>query len=79
MAAYVVQALYTSANALTHDQSLANLFNAVGTSKPNDVGAAMALRNYGRRWDELAERRAAIRPFLLERAEEARSLFSAAG
>ena len=35
------------------------------------------LENYGRTWEELAERRAAIRPFLLDRADEARRLMEA--
>jgi hypothetical protein len=54
--------------------ALRNLFNAVGTSVPPEAGAAAALRNYGHTWDELAGRRAMIRPFLLERADEARQL-----
>ncbi len=54
--------------------ALRNLFNAVGTSVPDDAGRARALENYGHTWEELAERRAAIRPFLLDRAAEARRL-----
>ena len=54
--------------------ALRNLFNAVGTSVPPEAGAAAALRNYGHTWDQLAGRRAMIRPFLLERADEARRL-----
>lgn len=54
--------------------ALRNLFNAVGTSVPDEAGRAGALQNYGHAWEALAERRAAIRPFLLERAAEARDL-----
>ncbi len=60
--------------AYTAHAALRNLFNAVGTSVPDDAGRARALENYGHAWEALAERRAAIRPFLLERAAEARDL-----
>ena len=54
--------------------ALRNLFNTVGAIVPADWRRAAALENYGRTWEELAERRAAIRPFLLDRADEARRL-----
>lgn len=54
--------------------ALRNAFNAVGASVPDETGRAGALRNYGRTWEELAERRAEVRPFLLARADEARGL-----
>jgi hypothetical protein len=54
--------------------ALRNLFNAVGTVVPGAAQRAATLARYGRRGEELAERRAQIRPFLLERAEEARCL-----
>jgi hypothetical protein len=57
--------------------ALRNAFNAVGATVPAEVGRAAALRNYGHTWDELAARRAAIRPFLLARADEARALLPA--
>ena len=53
---------------------LRNAFNAVGASVPDDRRRAAALENYGRTWEELADRRAAIWPFLLDRADEARRL-----
>ena len=56
--------------------ALRNAFNAVGASVPDDCGVA-AQDKYGRTWEELAERRAAIRPFLLDRADEARRLMDA--
>jgi hypothetical protein len=56
--------------------ALRNLFNAVGTSVPPAAGAARALQTYGHTWDALAGRRAEIRPFLLERADEARRLMA---
>jgi hypothetical protein len=56
--------------------ALRNAFNAVGTSVPDEAGRAAARQNYGHSWDELAERRAAIRPFLLARADEARELLA---
>ena len=57
--------------------ALRNVFNTVGASVPDDWRRAAALENYGRTWEELAERRAAIRPFLLDRADEARRLVEA--
>lgn len=54
--------------------ALRNLFNAVGTLIPDDTQRAATSQNQGRTWEELAERRAAIRPFLLERAAEARQM-----
>lgn len=54
--------------------ALRNLFNAVGATLPDAAGRAGAERNFGHTWEALAERRAAIRPFLLARADEARSL-----
>ena len=54
--------------------ALRNLFNTVGAFVPDDRRGTAALEKYGRTWEELAERRAAIRPFLLDRADEARSL-----
>lgn len=54
--------------------ALRNAFNAVGASVPDDRRRAAAHQNYGRSWEELAERRAVLRPFLLDRAEEAREL-----
>jgi hypothetical protein len=54
--------------------ALRNLFNAVGTVLPDEGQQAATVARYGRRGEELAERRAKIRPFLLERAEEARRL-----
>jgi hypothetical protein len=57
--------------------ALRNAFNAVGAGVPGAAQRAAAQQNYGRSWEELAERRAAIRPFLLARAEEARRLLAA--
>ncbi|MGI8552959.1 MAG: hypothetical protein ACR2PL_19560 [Dehalococcoidia bacterium] len=54
--------------------ALRNAFNAVGASVPTDARRAAIQQTYGRTWEELAERRAALRPFLLERADEARRL-----
>jgi len=54
--------------------ALRNAFNAVGARIPSDAGRAAALQTYGRTWEELAERRAVLRPFLLDRATEARWL-----
>jgi hypothetical protein len=54
--------------------ALRNLFNAVGASVPGEAGRAAAVLTYGRTWEELAERRAEVRPFLLARADEARRL-----
>ncbi|HLZ71983.1 MAG TPA: phosphotransferase [Dehalococcoidia bacterium] len=52
--------------------ALRNAFNAVGTTVPNSAAQAAARHVYGRSWEELAERRAAVRPFLLECAASAR-------
>lgn len=60
--------------ALAAHCALRNAFNAVGATAPSAAGRDPALRRYGRPWEALAERRAAIRPFLLARAEEARGL-----
>ena len=57
--------------------ALRNAFNAVGASVPGEAGRAAALQNYGHTWEALAERRAAVRPFLLARADEARRLLAA--
>ena len=57
--------------------ALRNVFNAVGTTIPDDARRAATFQNQGHTWEELAERRAAIRPFLLDRAEEARELIGA--
>jgi hypothetical protein len=54
--------------------ALRNLFNAVGASVPDEAGRAAAQLTYGHSWEALAERRAEVRPFLLERADEARRL-----
>jgi hypothetical protein len=54
--------------------ALRNAFNAVGASVPDAARRAEVQQNYGRTWEELAERRAALRPFLLDRADEARRL-----
>ncbi|TAK22703.1 MAG: hypothetical protein EPO26_10595 [Chloroflexota bacterium] len=67
--------------------ALRNLFNAVGTMAPDEARRntgpgrpveamwnAMALQKFGHSWEKLAERRAEIRPFLLDRADEARRL-----
>jgi hypothetical protein len=56
--------------------ALRNAFNAVGASVPDEAGRAMAFQNYGHTWEELAERRAVLRPFLLDRADEARRLLA---
>jgi hypothetical protein len=56
--------------------ALRNAFNAVGTSVPDETGRASARQNYGHAWEELAERRAEARPFLLARADEARALLN---
>jgi hypothetical protein len=57
--------------------ALRNAFNAVGAAVPHEAGRAAAQQRYGRSWEELAAARAAVRPFLLERAEEARRLLNA--
>ena len=54
--------------------ALRNLFNAVGASVPDGAARAAAHTTYGHTWEALAERRAEVRPFLLERADEARRL-----
>ena len=54
--------------------ALRNAFNAVGATLPDEAGRARAPKTFGHTFEELAERRAEIRPFLLERAEEARGL-----
>lgn len=56
--------------------ALRNLFNAVGASLPNEAQRAAARQNQGHTWEALAERRAAVRPFLLARADEARALLA---
>ncbi len=58
---------------VTH-AALRNAFNAVGASVPDEARRTAAQQNYGRSWEELAERRAVLRPLLLQRAEEARRL-----
>lgn len=57
--------------------ALRNGFNAVGTTVPDAARRAAVVEGQGRTWEELAERRAAIRPFLLALADEARALVSA--
>jgi hypothetical protein len=54
--------------------ALRNAFNAVGATVPDDAGRMAAQQRYGHTWEELAEARAAVRPFLLDRAQEARGL-----
>jgi hypothetical protein len=54
--------------------ALRNLVNAVGATVPDEARRAEIVREQGHTWEELAERRAEIRPFLLERADEARQL-----
>jgi hypothetical protein len=54
--------------------ALRNLFNAVGATVPDASTHPATQRRWGHSWQELAERRAAVRPFLLQRAEEARNL-----
>ncbi|HZQ99304.1 MAG TPA: hypothetical protein VFC93_10870 [Chloroflexota bacterium] len=56
--------------------ALRNAFNAVGATPANEAGRAGALANYGRTWEELAARRADLRPFLLGLADEARALMA---
>ena len=53
---------------------LRNAFNAVGASVPDAARRAAAQQNYGHPWEDLAGRSAALRPFLLDRADEARRL-----
>jgi hypothetical protein len=54
--------------------ALRNAFNAVGATVADEAGRASALLRYGHSWEELAERRAAVRPYLLRLAQEARDL-----
>lgn len=54
--------------------ALRNAFNAVGTTLPDEAARLAAKQRYGHTWEELASARAAVRPFLLDRAQEARSL-----
>jgi hypothetical protein len=56
--------------------ALRNAFNAVGATLPDEAGRAATYvhRGQGRTWEDLAAARAAVRPFLLDRAEEARRL-----
>jgi hypothetical protein len=54
--------------------ALRNLFNAVGATVPDEARRAAAFQRYGHTWEALAERRVEVRPFLLERADEARRL-----
>jgi hypothetical protein len=54
--------------------ALRNGFNAVGATVANEAGRLAAKETYGRSWEELAERRAELRPFLLGMADEARRL-----
>lgn len=56
--------------------ALRNAFNAVGASVPDAARRDAARQNYGHSWEALAARRAALRPFLLERADEARRLLA---
>jgi hypothetical protein len=54
--------------------ALRNAFNAVGTITPDAMQRAVLQEHQGHTWEELAERRAEIRPFLLTLADEARGL-----
>jgi hypothetical protein len=54
--------------------ALRNAFNAVGATRPDEAQLAAIRQNHGRTWEELAGARAAVRPFLIERAQEARRL-----
>ena len=54
--------------------ALRNAFNAVGATLPDEAARAAAQHRHGRTWEELAGARAAVRPFLLMRAQEARDL-----
>lgn len=54
--------------------ALRNAFNAVGATVPDPSRHVQIQQNYGHTWEELAERRAEVRPFLLARADEARRL-----
>jgi hypothetical protein len=55
--------------------ALRNGFNAVGSFMPNEEGLERAKQTWGHTFQELAERRAQTRPYLLGLAEEARQLF----
>jgi hypothetical protein len=57
--------------------ALRNLFNAVGARRVDEARRPAILQSQGRSWEELAGARAAVRPFLLERADEARRLLAA--
>lgn len=54
--------------------ALRNIFNAVGSFMPDEEGRARAVRAWGHTFEELAERRARTRPYLLRLAHEARGL-----
>ena len=54
--------------------ALRNAFNAVGATMPDEAGRIAAQQRFGHTWEELAGARAAVRPFLLDRAQEARGL-----
>jgi hypothetical protein len=54
--------------------ALRNAFNAVGATLPDEAGRMAAQQRFGHTWEELAGARAAVRPFLLDRAQEARGL-----
>jgi hypothetical protein len=54
--------------------ALRNAFNAVGTSLPDEARREAIRRDHGHTLEELADRRAAVRPYLLELAAEARRL-----
>jgi hypothetical protein len=54
--------------------ALRNAFNAVGATMPDEAGRSAAQQRFGHTWEELAGARAAVRPFLLDRAQEARAL-----
>jgi hypothetical protein len=60
--------------AYTAHAALRNLFNAVGTSMPEESHQAVIRQTWGHSLQELAGRRAAVRPFLLDRAQEAHNL-----
>lgn len=64
--------------AYTAHAALRNLFNAVGASVPEQAARSAAIATYGHTWEALAERRAEVRPFLLDRADEARRLLGTA-
>jgi hypothetical protein len=56
--------------------ALRNVFNAVGTVVPDESRREAIRQSMGQTFEGLAERRAAVRPYLLERAEEARRLLA---